>query len=116
MSISPFVYKGHGTTVTAKPRLRGMSISTASRSLTSADAMQLIACNSGEATTLTLPTSIEVGFSCSVVDLAGGVIFAAGAGASIVSLGSNVEITGTGGVAHLLKSSATQWILYGDLA
>ena len=100
----------------SQPRLMGFISVTASRDLTTADCMQTLLVTLGEVVTLTLPASIETGFWCYCVDMQAGITFAAGAGATVLSLANNLDSAGAGGVILCFKRSTTAWVISGDLA
>jgi hypothetical protein len=85
------------------------------------DANNFIRFKNNSAQTITIPPNSSVAFPSGTVITGfqegnGTVTIAAGAGVTIVSLGSNLDISGKYGVIKLIKIITNGWVLWGDLA
>lgn len=86
--------------------------------LKASDNGKTVTLNNASAITLTIPASLGAGFSCLLVQLgAGTVTVAAGAGATVNSRGSLLDLNGQYAVASVIPTAtADTYILAGDLA
>ena len=84
------------------------------------DATKLVTCTNGSAIAMTVPPNSGVAFptgtQLKVAQLgAGTVTITAGGGVTILSLASDVTISGQNGVVELIKTATNTWLLFGDL-
>ena len=86
------------------------------RTLANSDNGKVIYATSGSAVTITVPSTLPVGFSCTVIQGgAGAVTFSAGAGATANSYGSFLTTAGQYAVASVVSAVAAEVVVTGQL-
>ncbi len=119
-----------GTAVSKKLELSNLSkglalgvglVTATSHTFTLSQANNFIRFNNASTQTITIPTHASVAIPAGsriwcLRQGNGAVTFTPATGVTIVSLNSNLSISGTNGVALLVKISSSIWSLSGDLA
>jgi hypothetical protein len=84
------------------------------------DAGKLVTLSNAAAVTLTIPSNaaaaFRVGTVINLLSLGAGLVTVAITGDSLVSKGALVKLTAQYSAASLVKTAATSWVLFGDLA
>lgn len=84
--------------------------------LVAADAGKIITCNNGSAVTVTVPSGLGAGFTCSVIQKGAGQVSFTASSTTINNRQSHTKIAGQHGVASLVATAADVFVLAGDTA
>ena len=80
------------------------------------DAGKVITCNNGSAVTVTVPSGLGAGFTCSVVQKGAGQVTFVASSTTINNRQSHTKIAGQHGVATLISTASDVFVLAGDTA
>jgi len=80
------------------------------------DAGKVVTCNNGSAVTVTVPSGLGAGFTCSVVQKGAGQVTFAASSTTINNRQSHTKIAGQHGVATLVSTATDVFVLAGDTA
>lgn len=83
--------------------------------LLSSDAGKTITFDNASDITLTIPTGLPVGFTCTIIQLGAGEVVYTASGTTIVNRGSFDRTNGPGAVAGITQRSTNNFISYGDM-
>jgi len=80
------------------------------------DAGKVVTCNNGSAVTITVPSGLGAGFTCSVVQKGAGQVTFVASSTTINNRQSHTKIAGQHGVATLVSTASDVFVLAGDTA
>ena len=89
---------------------------TDSYTLLASDAGKVVVLNKGTAVTVTVPSGLGAGFTCSVVQKGAGQITFVASSTTINNRQSHTKIAGQHGIATLISTAANVFVLAGDTA
>jgi len=84
--------------------------------LLASDAGKLITCNNGSAVTVTVPSGLGAGFTCSVIQKGAGQVTFTASSTTINNRQTHTKIAGQHGVASVVATAADVFVLAGDTA
>jgi hypothetical protein len=86
------------------------------RTLSASDNGKIIRCTSGSATTITVPTGLDVGFSVTVIQGGVGQVTFSASGTNIRNRQSHTKTAGTYAIVSLIQLATNEFYLAGDTA
>ena len=84
--------------------------------IVAADAGKIITCNNGSAVTVTVPSGLGAGFTCSVIQKGSGQVTFTASSTTINNRQTHTKIAGQHGVASLVSTATDVFVLAGDTA
>jgi hypothetical protein len=84
--------------------------------LVASDAGKVITCDNASAVTVTVPSGLGAGFTCSVIQKGAGQVSFTASSTTINNRQSHTKIAGQHGVASLVATAADVFVLAGDTA